>query len=65
MTITRTTFARISVAVVAGVLLLAGCAKDPETAPSAPSKTSRLINNVQWRITNYTRTVGSAAPTDR
>jgi hypothetical protein len=65
MTITRTTFTRISLAVATGVLLLAGCAKDTETAPSAPSKISMLTSGGPWRITSYTRTVGSAAPTDR
>ncbi len=65
MTFNRTQFTRVLLALTAGVLLIAGCAKDPETAPSAPSKTSLLTNNVQWHITSYTRTMGSAAPTDR
>ena len=59
-----TTTTRLSLAVATGLLLLAGCAKDTETVPSAPSKITLLADGGPWAISAYTRTTGSAAAVD-
>ena len=60
-----TTKTRLSLALATGLLLLAGCAKDTETVPSAPSKLTLLADGGPWAITAYTRTTGSNAAVDR
>ncbi len=60
MTITT----RLSLAFATGLLLLAGCAKDTETAPSSTNKLTLLADGGPWAITAYTRTTGSGSAVD-